>query len=189
MTITQQYITLITALSSALVGGAIALLGSYFNNRAALKRYEIQLKHETEQRRQELLRARGEELYTITSAWLKRLANYHLRILQVMHRIITYDQANEMEIAEGKAGYDFDRIALLIDAYFPEVRDAYQALLAENEKAHEIRLNFKRDYQRLGDRVDHGRFVAEYEKAHTAMEEAGEALQKRSVACIRALSG
>jgi len=104
-----------------------------------MMRYEIQLKHETEQRRQELLRARGEELYTITSAWLKRLGGYHWRILQVMHRIITYDQANEMEIAEGKARYDFDRIALLIDAYFPEVRGAYQAMLAENEKAHEIR--------------------------------------------------
>jgi hypothetical protein len=104
-----------------------------------MMRYEIQLKHETEQRRQELLRARGEELYTITSAWLKRLGSYHWRILQVMHRIITYDQANEMEIAEGKARYDFDRIALLIDAYFPEVRGAYQAMLAENEKAHEIR--------------------------------------------------
>ena len=154
MTFAQHYITLITALSSAIVGGAIALLGGYFNNRAAMMRYEIQLKHETEQRKQELLRARGEELYTITSAWLKRLGSYHLRILSVMTRMITYDQANEMEIAEGKAVYDFDRIALLIDAYFPEVRGAYQAMLAENEKAHEIRLAFKRDYQKLGGRVD-----------------------------------
>jgi hypothetical protein len=36
MTTAQPYITLITALSSALVGGAIALLGGYFNNRAAM---------------------------------------------------------------------------------------------------------------------------------------------------------
>jgi hypothetical protein len=189
MPITHQYITLITALSSATVGGAIALLASYFNNRAAMKRYEIQLKHETEQRRQELLRARGEELYTITSAWLKRLHSYHLRILQVMYRTITYDQANEMEVAEGKAGYDFDRIALLIDAYFPEVRSAYEAMLAENEKAHEIRLIFKRDDQKHGDRVGSGKFVAAYEKAHTAMDQAAEALQKRTTECIRALSG
>lgn len=189
MAISEQYITLITALTSAFVGGAIALLGGYFNNRATARRYEIQLKHEMEQRRQELLRARGEELYTITSAWLKRLGSYHLRILQVMHRTITYDQANELEIKEGKAQYDFDRIALLIDVYFPEVRSAYEAMLAENEKTHGIRLAFKHDYQKFGDRTDSGKFLAVYEKAHMTMDEAGEALKKRTAECLRALPG
>jgi hypothetical protein len=80
----DPYITLITALSSAIVGGGLALFGSFLNNRAAAKRYNVQLQHEGHQRKEELFRERGEELYTLMAVWLGHVGVFQLNMIAAM---------------------------------------------------------------------------------------------------------
>src|ERR1019366_6406764 len=143
----QQYITLIAALSSVLVGSLLTLLSSHFTNRSAEKRLQKQLQHEADQRQQELLRTRGEELYTLTSTWLKMIATHHIRKTYVMLGNITYDQALDLEVKDDKHLLDFERIGLLVDVYFPSARSAYDAVLAVRDERNEIEMTFDRDYK------------------------------------------
>ena len=159
----QQYITVVTTLLSVLVGGGFTSLVSFLTNRSTEKRHQRQLQHDANERKQELLRTRGEELYTVTSAWLKLMAAHHLRMVSVMLSNITYDQALDMELAERKPIFDFERIELLVDTYFPSVRDSYHAVLVEREKVNEIQSAFKREYQKVGPSTNHKQFLPAYE--------------------------
>src|SRR5947199_72180 len=75
----DQYITTLTALASAVVGGAVALLAVFLTNRSNTARLVLQLDHESRQRKADLLRDRGEELYELTDKWLRKFAGYYLR--------------------------------------------------------------------------------------------------------------
>lgn len=183
----QQYITVVTTLSSVLVGSGFTLLVSFLTNRSTEKRHQSQLQHDANQRKQELLRTRGEELYMVTSAWLKLMAVHHLRMVPVMLGNITYDQALDMELAESKPLLDFERIEMLVDTYFPSVRDSYDAVLVEREKTNEIQLAFKREYQKVGPSTNHKQFLPAYEKSLMAMEELGKNLRVRIVESLRSI--
>ncbi len=80
----DHYLTMVTALASAGVGAAVALLGVFLTNRSNTARLKIQLEHESRQRNTQLLRSRGEELYELSDKWLNKLAGYYLRRISVM---------------------------------------------------------------------------------------------------------
>jgi len=184
----QQYITLITAVSSAVTGSGLTLVGVYFTNRAAAKRYDAQLKHEAEQRKQDLLRARGEELHAATSAWLKRIFTRHARFYSVILGNITYKQAQAEEVEDSKVVHDVGRIELLIDVYCPLAREPYNAFVTERDKAEDVRLAFRKRWGSYEDRLVMGEeLVPQYEKVHAAMQETGDALQKSIVVCLRSI--
>jgi hypothetical protein len=184
----SQYITLITTVVTALTGGCLTLFGVYISNRAAAKRYEVQLRHEAEQRKQDLLRLRGEELHAATSAWLKRIFVRHLRFYSAALGNITYKQAQAQEVEDSKAIHDLARIELLIDAYFPSARKPYDSYVTERDRAEEIRLALHSTWgQYDGQPVKAEDFLPKYEKVHAALQESGEAFQKSIVACIRSL--
>lgn len=97
-----QYSTLITTVASAVIGSGLTLVGVYSSNRAAAKRYDVQLRHDAEQRGQDLLRTRGEELHAATSAWLKRITIRQMRFYSVLLGNITYKQAQAQEIEDSE---------------------------------------------------------------------------------------
>jgi hypothetical protein len=176
---------LITAIASAVAGGALTLIGVYISNSAAAKRYEMQLRHEAQERRQDILRTRGEELHAAISAWLKRIFVRHARFYSVALGNITYKQARAQE-GEDSTVHDIGRMELLIDVYFPSARGPYDAYVRERDSAEEIRLAFHRRWGAYDDRlVQAEEFVSQYEKVQAVMQEAGEALQKSIVDCIR----
>lgn len=183
----QQYITLITALTSVALGSALTLLGAHFTNRSAEKRLERQLQHEATQRKQELLRARGEELYTITSEWLKVIGTYQLRSMAVLHGNITYNQALDQQIADGKPSYNFDRIEMLMDTYFPTAKPAYKALLAERDNFNELHFAFKHKYKQVGASASDKQTVCSHEKSVKMMENLGNALKDEIVQSLRSI--
>ena len=137
-----QLLTFLTTISGAVVGGGLAILGSYFNNRAAAKRYAAQLQAEKEQREQGLLRTRGEELHTAISAWTKRLDVRFMRFYSAMLGHISYDQAQQQEAQDTIAVHDVAHI--VIDVYFPAVRKPYDAFSERRDAVEEVRLEFRK---------------------------------------------
>jgi hypothetical protein len=183
----QQYVTLIAALLSVLVGSLLTLLSSHFTNHSAEKRLQKQLKHEAHQRQQELLRTRGEELYAVTSAWLRMIVTHHMRKTYVMLGNITYDQAVDLELKADKPLPDFERIGLLVDVYFPSVRSAYDVVLAVRDERNEIEMTFDRDYKRNGPSERHKEFLPAFGKELLTLEKSVNTLKKQIVESLRSI--
>jgi hypothetical protein len=134
--------------------------------------------------RGEQRRMRGEELYGLVSQWLNRLGNYYLRRSGVMSDKLTYNQCLDLDIAEGKVPFDFNRIELLIDVDFPATRDLYDKIIVERTKLNKIESAFKRCYEEGENKGDE--FLVRYVEIQRSIEALGEALQKQILECIRA---
>ena len=179
-------LTMLTALSSAIIGGAIVLIGVYFTNRSNAARLKIQHEYESKQRSIELLRTRGEELYELMDKWLKMFAGYYLRRTSVMKGKLSYNDCLDLDIKDGKeTTVNFGRISMLIDVYFPSARDAYDEINALREKINKIEGDYKRVYEN-GD-VDGHRFIQPFINTQVSVEKAGDKFLGLISECIRTL--
>lgn len=181
-----QYATMVIALSSAVVGGTVALLGVFLTNRSNTTRLKMQLEHESLQRGAELLRSRGEELYELADKWLNMLAGNYLRVSAVMQGRLTYNQCYELAIQEGKENsFNFGRIEMLIDVYFASTRSAYDKIIDGRTELNKIETEYKRSYK--GGDIDGSIFLASYVKCQHSIEKTGETFKMQVRECIRAL--
>ena len=182
----DPYITMITGLSAAVVGGALALLSVYFTNRSNTTRLKVQLEHESKQREIELLRNRGEELYELLDKWLKLLAGYYLRRTSVMQNKLTYNECLELDIKDGKENTsNYGRIAMLIDVYFPSTRSAYDKIIEYRTELNKIEGEFKRNYK--NGEVDGVPFIKSHVQSQISIDKAGEELKMLVLEKIRTL--
>lgn len=182
----DPYVTMLTGLSSAAVGGALALLSVFFTNRSNTKRLKVQLEHESQQRKIELLRNRGEELYELSDKWLNALAGYYLRRSSVMQNKLTYNQCIDLDIKEGKDNsYNYGRIEMLIDVYFSSTRSAYDKIIEYRTELNKIEISFKRKYE--NGELDGATFITPYVKTQLSLEKAGEEFKMLVLQEIRTL--
>jgi hypothetical protein len=182
----DPYLTLLTGLSSAAIGGALALLSVFLTNRSNTTRLKVQLDHEFQQRKSELLRNRGEELYELSDKWLQMLAGYYLRRCFVMQGKFTYNDCLDLDIKDGKEkSGNFGRIAMLIDVYFPSTRPAYDKIIESRTELNKIEGSYKRAYEN-GD-VDGASFLTPYVKCQHSIEQAGENFKILVLEAIRSL--
>ena len=174
----------ITALISAAIGGALALLGVSLTNRSSTARLRLQLDHEAAQRKAQILRERGEELYILTAQWLNGLTGYYLRMSSVMQGKLTYNQSLDLGIADGKANpVNFNRVELLINVYFPSTREAYTRTTHARETLNEIAEAHKQAYK-TGD-VDGTKFLEPFSAAIMSINAEGAFLQTQILESIR----
>jgi len=182
----DQYITTMTALASAVVGGAVALLAVFLTNRSNTARLVLQLDHESRQRKADLLRDRGEELYELTDKWLRKFAGYYLRRTFVMQGKLTYNQCLDLDIQEGKEeSINFGRIEMLIDVYFPTTRAAYDAIIGGRTDLNKVAAAHKRAYE--SGETDGTRFITPFVQCQQSIEKGGESFKLQVLECIRAV--
>lgn len=183
---TERYLTLVTALLAAALGGGIALLTSFLTNRANTARLKMEFNHQAHLRKSELLRERGEELYELTDRWLKMLAGFYIGRSFVMQGKMTYDQFLDSAIKTGKENaYNFGRIQMFVDVYFPAVRPQYDALLVGRTELNKVDSTHRRADARGDADADGEKFLGPYVQAQKVIEEAGEAMKKRIIECIQ----
>jgi hypothetical protein len=182
----DQYTTLITALASAAVGGAVALVGVYFTNRGNTARLNAQLDHEVRRRREELLRTRGEELYELIDKWLHGLFGHYLSKAFVMQGKLTYDQALDLDLKNGKSSSgNFGRIEMLIDVYFPTLRQQYNLVISHREATNKHVIAHKLSYEK--GQVDGTKFLQPFNTDQLALENAAEKLKAMIIEQVRAV--
>lgn len=182
----DQSVQILTAVLSTLAGGAVALFSVFLTNRSNESRLKAQFDHELRKQKSDLLRSRGEELYELTDSWLKKLFGYYLGISFVMQGKLTFNQCLDLQIQEGnKESFDFGRIEMLIDVYFPSTRPAYDKIIASRTELNKIATAHKRAYE-SGD-IDGGRFLKTFVQSQQSIEQAGEIFMKQVLDCIRAL--
>lgn len=181
-----EYLTLLTALLAAALGGGIALLTTFLTNRANTARLQLEHSHEAKRRKSELLRERGEELYELTDKWLKILAGHYIGRSIVMQGKMTYDQFIEGAVKIGKEhNVNFGRIQMLIDVYFPAVRPQYDAVLAGRTELNRVDSAHLRAHEN-GD-AEAEKLLGPYVVAQQVIEVSGELLKKKIIECIQAI--
>ena len=175
--------TVVVSLLSGLIGAGAALASAYLTNRISLKRDE----REAQQRKSQLLRERGEELYSSSVTWLNNLFGHYMRRNAVMQGKLTYNQCLDLDIAEGeKQPKDFHRIELIIDVYFPSTRRSYDLVIAERARLNKVERGFKRAYE--SGQSDGSLYLGPYVETQKKLEEAGEAIKAEILNCVRDIS-
>jgi hypothetical protein len=86
--------------------------------------------------REELLRSKLEELFLAASGFCMQVIASSTPYLSAMSGKITYDQANDISTK----GFDpsqryFEKSQMLINLYFPEIRDLFDRLIEARDKA------------------------------------------------------
>lgn len=172
----EQIIDLVKTVVSPFLGGIIALCGVSLTSR-----------FDTKKRRQEMLRGRGEELYTLNEKWLNGLTGYFLRRASVMQGKLTYNEALDLEIAEGSRHqtHDFSRLEMLIDVYFPATRPAYDRVTAGRATLNKIASEHKRAYEN-GD-LDGKGYLKPFQQAMKDVDDAGKALKETILSELRSI--
>ena len=137
--------TMITVLTT----GFITLLAVHLTNRANYKKLILQTELEREIKIKEIIRKKLEELYLLTDTWITAIITNWLPYHKVMLGELTYNQALDITIQQGENyKYEFSRIKMLIDLYFPSVLEKYNELLKAKNSVNQILDTHKRDYKK-----------------------------------------
>ncbi len=134
----------------------------------------------------ELLRQRGEELYSNVFEWLDGLFFFSIRRCGVMRGQMTYAECIEQDIEWGKNKTSTPtmlRLEMLIDVYFPSTRGEYDEILRLRSKLNQIEAEFKRGYE--NGHVDGRAFLEPYLDIQKGIEVVGTKLQKHVIEEIR----
>jgi hypothetical protein len=86
---------------------------------------------------------KGEELYALISQWSQSLLANCLPFLMVMRGRITMSDALDINSKNPlPAGFQFERIEMLIDVYFPSARYHYEKCIAARTALNRVYANF-----------------------------------------------
>ena len=170
-----------TAGGASLLRAFIALVGVWITNRSSNQRLRLQLQHELAVKRDDARLAHLEELYLLVEKWTKMSFSHDLPYIQVMKGEITYNDALDSAInigAEMRAEkIDYDRIAMIINIYLPELRSALSELTAGRDQAARILSAHKRKYKTGA--FDGEEFVKPLLGAHHQIDEKAKALKEQ----------
>ncbi len=130
------------AFVTAIITSSITLFGVRYTNQSNNERLKIQLDHERESRKQELISERLEELYVESKKYMNSIVGHFLPYIKVMQGEITYDDVLDMTL-NTKIEHNYERVLLIMDMYFPELRDSFSKVEAELAKTNEIKNKYK----------------------------------------------
>jgi hypothetical protein len=185
MVMSESYVTLITTLTSAGVGGAVALVSVYLTNKGNTVRQDAQLAHQAKIGHAELLRDRGEELYELIDTWLNGLFGSYMIKASIMQGKLTYNEGLDIELKNGKANSgNYGRIQMLIDVYFPAVREQCDRVLSLREATNKHVILHKRAYER--GETDGTAFLKAFTTDQLSLEAAAEKLKEAVIEQVRA---
>lgn len=136
---------------TAAMGGGIALLTAYVTNRANTVRERERHSRDMAKHREEILRSRGEELYTLFDQWSTDLQAHTVIHGSWISGKISRIEALDLFEKETSPGRALGRIELLAAAYFPTVKSQLAEFLKARDAANEIVGEYERQIR--NDRV------------------------------------
>jgi hypothetical protein len=136
------------AFIGVLVGSLFTILGTWITNRANLKRLEIQLKHEKETNKENLMRDRLEELYILSDKYFNTLVSHQIPLRMVMKGEMSFKDALDLHIEWGKENkFDYKRVNMIIEMYFNELEEPYKEVLKIRDDLNDISEGYKEQYK------------------------------------------
>jgi hypothetical protein len=163
------------------------LLGGFASHYFSLRREREGRQHTSALDHLNMLRSKYEELYSLVARWSMAMATNTLSFAAAMQGKMTYDDANDVFISsQNGREISFERIELLIDAYAPECRTAFDQCIEARPRINAIHSDFRRQYDQEG---PSGRYdqLSPYTEAAIAFESHAENLKSKIIACLKQL--
>jgi hypothetical protein len=164
------------ALVSACLTAVVTLTAVHLTNRGQERRLSIALDRKQRTKKSALTREKGEELYLLAGGWLDSLASNYLRKSMVMQGKLTWSEYQDLTL-QATALVDFNRLCMLINVYFKDLKPPFDAVLAARSVLNAVDIQHHRSYE-AGD-PDGTRFLIPYVAAQKALEAAGEGFKQR----------
>lgn len=153
--------TLYVATLTGVITAVATLTGIFITNQANNERLRLQLKHEQNEKQNELIRSKLEELYVLFKKWDASISQVYLTRTSVMAGKLDYRSALEINKDVGeKSTVDFSRLEMLIDLYFPKLKSDYIKVIEVRGVVNKIML--EHDNQCLSGDVDGKKFLASF---------------------------
>ncbi|MCC3305538.1 hypothetical protein [Sneathiella sp. HT1-7] len=167
--------TVLIALISSASVGFFTLAGTYMSTRASLRAISQQFDLKSEAEHLSLLRSRGEELFETTAIWANNLFSHNISLIKVMNNEISYNDHLDLSINSSTSdNRGLMRIEMLIDVYFPNIREEYEAILDAREHLNNITFKHKVAYKNGEDGI---RFLKLFQDALKNVEQEAEKLK------------
>lgn len=171
----------LTILGSAAVGGILSFVGVFLTNAANLKNTRYQLEHEAKQKERERLQEKGEELYALIEKWQSvLLAKYTTHAPFVRGEVSRAEAMHNLHTIIKEFPYDFQRIELLTDIYFPEAKEAYAKATTALSSLNRIEEEIKR-----GEKKPSKECSSAYSSLQDALQNYGEEFKRLVAKLIR----
>jgi len=156
-------------LTGAIIGSGLTLVGVWLTNRSSIERLHVQLAHERHAKREELYRARLEELYVESRKYFDAIVSHYLPYRKVMRGELTFSQAQEVIITTfSKKDYEPHRVTMLIDIYFPELKSPFQELIEIRDRLGAMIDGYKARYK-TGD-TDGSKWLEKFQPSFEELE-------------------
>jgi hypothetical protein len=182
--LTDGEMTAAVGAASALIAAAVAIAAAWLTNRANAKVAAAAREHELRLHHQEVLRSRGEELYTLWQQWLNRLYGYYIVKQSVMVGKISYNDALDLEIKDrDRHDGSHVRIEMLIEVYFPRLRDQYTKVIKMRDEANEILASHRAAYS-VGN-TDGSKFIKPFQAKTREVNVAAQNLSESLLGILR----
>lgn len=126
----DNYAELFSTAITTLIPPAAALFGVYLANGASIQRLNLQLENENNRQREKIYLEKVEEIYVLTGRYIDTLASHYFLIKEIMKKQIGYEEVSK-KVQEDKEVLqtDFERIQMLVDIYFPSLKEELKILL------------------------------------------------------------
>ncbi|WP_461534566.1 hypothetical protein [Spongorhabdus nitratireducens] len=160
--ISQIPATAWTAIVTALLTSMLTFFGVAYTNHSNNKRLKIQLEHERKLKQDDIIRERLEELYVESKKYMSATVMYFFPYLKVMEGELTFNQALDTTL-EKKREHNHERVFLIMDMYFPELRQTFTEVEAQRDVAHDILHRYKVRYKT--GQIDGAEFIPDFQDA------------------------
>lgn len=134
------------AIAAALLSSLLTLLGVFISNQASYKRLRLTLEHDQRVKIEDRKVERLEELYVHAKRFLDSTVTYFFPYIGVMKNELTYNEALDHTLAI-KATYDPQRVYLIMEMYFPALREDFKKVESARDKCNDVLRDFRNLYK------------------------------------------
>jgi hypothetical protein len=121
--------------------------------------------------------SRLEELFILFKKWTLHIDLIYIKHATAMKGDIDYQAMLDMVIEQcNKNSFDFTRIEMLIDLYFPNIKPAYERLIETRTKANRFMLEYGKQY--VEGNTDGRKFLAPFLDAQNEFSQEAERVKK-----------
>lgn len=132
------------AIFTTILTASVTLLTTYLSNKANTQRMKMQLQHERLSVKQDQLHEKLEELYVTSKKWFLCIDGYFLIFKSALFGKSSMEEAEVSFLEHArKQDIDYQRLEMLLELYFPQLKEQFSHVLTANEELKGIVRQYK----------------------------------------------
>ncbi len=160
----NEYITLISTISAAIVAAGATILGVWLNNRSNERRLQATLQHDKELKDKEFLREKLEELHEVFADYINLVVLFADSFTKVIRGELSFHDVVKTDVSPVydvlySTSKEARRVILLINLYFPNLQEEFDSIRKTIKEFDGIVERYEHDYPDNDETRDSNKFV------------------------------